>query len=245
MDNIIFNMIKTNKAKVLFFLSLSLLMFSCTSYDSVTKKVIGDHLSEKAIVYLDSDAGQKLYKDIDQSKFKNLKKYWTLQRKSYCGVCSSVIVTNTIKNKKEIDQDSFFSKGVNKIIGPEIVGNIGLTLREITLALKKHHPSMSIEKFPANISGYDLLIDQLEKFNKGKSFSIVNFSINSLKGKGMNRGHFSIISGYHHKSKRVLILEVNSKKHYWVKTADLYTAMLAVDPISRMPRGWLTLSMIK
>ena len=68
---------------------------------------------------------------------------------------------------------------------------------------------------------------------------IVNFSRQSLAGTGMRQGHFSIVSGYHPEKRQVLILEVNGdKESFWVADKDLFTAMMAIDPVSQIPRGW-------
>ena len=227
-----------NNAVLALLLSIAVhsLAFSAES-DQISRAALGDHLTKKELVDLNSEAGLSFFAEIDSTKFAKLKKFWGLQRPSYCGVCSSVIATNTLAGSKTLNQDTFFSDDVLKIIGPETVGEIGLTLREIRLALAVHNPNATVTKYHSNLSGMDLLIDQLEAYEQNDSIAIVNLSTSSLQGTGMKRGHFSIIAGYSKESRRVLILEVNNDRHYWVKVDDLYTAMLAVDRISRIPRG--------
>ena len=231
--------------KQLFTFALILLLCSCSSTLSIhdiSSQALGDHLTAKKTVTLSSSEGQEYWKNINQKKFFQLKKYWEAQRPSYCGVCSAVIVTNTLKEGKILNQDNFFTGEVRSVIGPETVSKMGMTLRELQTTVSSLNAQFKVEKYYSHISGLDLFVQQLKSYKSSKDFSIVNFSRKSIAGEGMYSGHFSIVAGYEEKSRMVLILEVNGEKEsFWIKDKDLFTAMLAIDPVSKIPRGWLVL----
>jgi len=229
--------------KIISSLLLSLILFSCSSQISIndiSNQALGNHLSSKKTFVLSSTEGQDLWKGVNQKKFSQLKKYWEPQRPSYCGVCSAVIVTNTLKNTKKLNQDNFFTPGVKSVIKPATVSKMGMTLRELQATISSVNPQFKVEKYYSHISGLDLFIHQLKSYKNTNDFAIVNFSRRSIAGEGMYSGHFSIVAGYDIKSRMVLILEVNGgKESFWIKDKDLFTAMLAIDPVSKIPRGWL------
>lgn len=224
--------------------SLVFLLFSCSSnvsINDISNQALGDHLTAKKTVVLSSNEGQELWKGVNQKKFAQLKKYWEPQRPSYCGVCSAVIVTNTLKDGKKLNQDNFFTPAVESVIKPATVSKMGMTLRELQTTIASVNPQFKVEKFYSHISGLDLFIHQLKNYQNTNDFTIVNFSRRSIAGEGMYSGHFSIVAGYDEKTRMVLILEVNGEKEsFWIKDKDLFTAMLAIDPVSKIPRGWIS-----
>ena len=227
------------------FISFVLFIFlvSCSStvsINDISNQALGNHLSEKKTVILSSPEGQNLWKSVNQKKFTQLKKYWEPQRPSYCGVCSAVIVTNTLTNGKKLNQDNFFTPQVEAVIKPTTVSKMGMTLRELQTTIASINPQFKVKKYYSHTSGLDLFIHQLKSYKNTKDFAIVNFSRRSIAGEGMYSGHFSIVAGYDIKTRMVLILEVNGdKESFWIKDKDLFTAMLAIDPVSKIPRGWL------
>ncbi|MCM8540202.1 MAG: phytochelatin synthase family protein [Lentisphaeraceae bacterium] len=226
---------------------LSTLIFIClftscssVSINDISNQALGDHLSPKQTIVLSSPEGQELWGNVNKEKFEQLKKYWEPQRPSYCGVCSAVIVTNTLKNGKKLNQDNFFTPQVEAVIKPATVSKMGMTLRELQTTIASINPQFKVEKYYSHISGLDLFIHQLKNYKSNNDFAIVNFSRRSIAGEGMYSGHFSIVAGYDEKTRMVLILEVNGgKESFWIKDKDLFTAMLAIDPVSKIPRGWL------
>ncbi len=225
------------------------LFVSCSSkvsINDISNQALGNHLAAKKTVVLSSNEGQELWKVVNKKKFEQLKKYWEPQRPSYCGVCSAVIVTNTLKDSKKLNQDNFFTPQVQSVIKPATVRKMGMTLRELQATISSVNPQFKVEKYYSHISGLDLFIHQLKNYAKTKNFAIVNFSRRSIAGEGMYSGHFSIVAGYDAKSRMVLILEVNGgKESFWIKDKDIFTAMLAIDPVSKIPRGWLLVKPIK
>jgi hypothetical protein len=229
------------------FPTLLVFLFSCSSIEQkITAQAIGNHLKPKEITVISSLQGQKSLQSIDSNGFVALKKFWEAQKPSYCGVCSAVIVANTLNNKKDLNQVSFFTPPVINVIKPQTVSKMGMTLRELQESLTLREPALRTQKFYSHTSGLDLFKNQLKKWNFKKEMIIVNFSRQSIAGTGMYSGHFSIVAGYDQKSRQVLILEVNgTKESFWISDRDLYTAMLAIDPVSSIPRGWAIVSKLE
>ena len=227
-------------------LAFIFLLVSCTSkvtINDISNQALGDHLTAKQTIVLSSPEGQKLWQGVNKKKFETLKKYWEPQRPSYCGVCSAVIVANTLKNAKKLNQDNFFTPQVKAVIKPETVSKMGMTLRELQATISSVNPQFKVEKFYSHTSGLDQFIQHLRNYTMTDNFAIVNFSRRSIAGEGMYSGHFSIVAGYDVKSRMVLILEVNGEKEsFWIKDKDLFNAMLAIDPVSKIPRGWLVVN---
>jgi hypothetical protein len=218
------------------------LIFSCTSLpDKISAQALGNHLTAKAVTSLSSEQGKIYLKNIEPSGLNSLRRFWVPQRKSYCGVCSAVIVSNTLLNNKGLNQDNFFSPSVVKVIKPATVSRMGMTLRELRETMTRIAPNLTTTKYYSHISGLDLFKEQIKNWNHEDEMIIVNFSRQSIAGTGMYSGHFSIVAGYDRSSRQVLILEVNGEKEsFWISERDLFDAMLAIDPVSKIPRGWVT-----
>ena len=217
---------------------LLLFLWSC-SHDTRTDI----HSISKDVYTLSSSQGQQSLKRSDSSLYTKTKKFWEPQRKNYCGVCSLTIAGNTLNNTKTINQDNFFEhKVAEEVISPTMVSRIGMTLRELKEASQRILPKFHIDAFYAHHAGLDLFRQQIKKLNQDTQI-IVNFSRQSLSGDGMRSGHFSLLTSYDPETRRVLILEVQgSRESFWVQDKDLYYAMLAEDPVSKIPRGWLRLT---
>ena len=231
--------------KSLLSLFLAACLFSCSSQQqSPFRMAVGSkaevHNYAKITSTVSSEAGQALLGEIDTEKYDKLKKYWVPQKKNFCGVCSAVITINTSRDNNHLTQRNLFDKEVKKIILPETVSKIGLTLRELHEIISTRAKDLKTYKYPSHTSGLDLFRKQLKENDANDSFMIVNFSRQSLAGTGMRSGHFSIVAGYHEEKKQVFILEVNGdKESFWVADKDLFTAMKAIDPVSQIPRGWV------
>ena len=220
-------------------LSFILLLTSC-QHNKATTSWHGDHRQVKPLTSLSSVQGQQYLKTVQPEKLKRLQVFWEPQRPSFCGVCSVVIVGNELNKNNKLDQDNFFSPQVKEMITAKTVSRMGLTLREMSQAASHLLPKVKVNKFYAHTSGLDLFREQLrQELKEQQTHMIVNFSRQSLAGKGMNSGHFSIVAAYDEKARKVLILEVEgSRESFWISDKDLFSAMLAIDPVSRIPRGW-------
>ena len=223
---------------------LSLLLSALLFWSCLTNPKT-PHSEIKPVVELKSNKGQELLSQSNQAQYLKTKKFWEAQRKNFCGPCSLAVSANTLHQKKLITQDNFFERGVaDDIINYSTVSKMGLTLREIHAASERLLPTFRNRKFYSHLSGLDLFRTHLRELNKRQGFQlIVNFSRQSLLGKGMRSGHFSPAVAYNEKTRQVLILEVQkSRDSFWVSDRDLYTAMQAIDPVSQIPRGWLKIT---
>ena len=224
-------------------LSIALFLFlvGCTNdFQKVTTQVTGNHLIPKSVPTLSSEEGQSYLKGISTDGLNHLKKFWIAQEKNFCGVCSAVITVNTLRNNKKLNQTNFFTPQVTAVIPAATVTKMGMTLRELEATLKETAPEFKTQKYYSHVSGLDLFKHQLKNWDYKKELLIVNFSRQSIAGTGMYSGHFSIIAGYNQQKRQVLILEVNGEKEsFWISDRDLYTAMKAIDPVSKIPRGWI------
>jgi glutathione gamma-glutamylcysteinyltransferase len=74
-----------------------------------------------------------------------------------------------------------------------------------------------------------------------RNFIVICYSRESLGQSGA--GHFSPIGAYHEASDSVLIMDVARFKYppHWVPLQDVVDAMMHVDPVSGLPRGFLQL----
>lgn len=229
--------------QLLLILLTALYLTACSSSPSKPQSKLAssanDHTTAKTVTLLSSPDGQKLISEVDKVKYEQLLKYWVPQKKNYCGICSAVITINTSRNNNHLTQKNIFNENVKNIILPETISKMGLTLRELNEILLTSAKDLRTKKFPAHISGLDLFRRQLKENNVNSSFMIVNFSRQSIAGIGMRQGHFSIVAGYHSEKRQALILEVNGdKESFWIADKDLFTAMMAIDPVSQISRGW-------
>ena len=226
--------------KFLFYiLTLAFLISGCQSKPhKITTQAIGSHLQAKTVILKSSPEGKELLAAIDTTGLDYLQKFWIPQKKNYCGVCSAVITANALNNSKTLNQDNFFTPEVSAVIKAETVSRMGMTLRELEETLS--HSGLQAKRYYSHVSGLDLFKHHIKNWDYKSEMFIVNFSRQSIAGEGMYSGHFSIVAGYNLEKRQVLILEVNGdKESFWISDRDLYTAMQAIDPVSKIPRGWI------
>lgn len=86
------------------------------------------------------------------------------------------------------------------------------------------------------------LIRKLSRMSQSESFVICNFSRHVLQQTG--DGHYSPIGGYHAPSDSALLLDVARFKYppYWVSVESLWSAMMAIDSHTSLPRGYFLVS---
>ena len=219
-----------------------LLFYSCSSSVDSNQKVY-DHHTPKSLVNLDSEYGNKLFEKRTSKRFETLKKYWRPQEKNFCGVCSIVISTNFLNSQESLDQKNFFTTKVSEKTPFKMVRKMGLTLNELANNAKLHNPYRIVEEYNSLDSDEKVFQKHLLENNYRDDMTIiVNFSRQSLAGTGMLSGHHSIVTDYSFETDQVLILEVNSERgHFWVDREALFTAMYAIDPVSKLNRGWIVI----
>lgn len=232
--------------KIIISLLSLFLLFSCSTTETSTitqPQNLNDHHSPKTLITLSSEAGQELFKNRRSQRFEGLKKYWMPQEKNFCGVCSIVISTNYLNEKESLDQKNFFTAKVSEKTPSKMVRKMGLTLNELAMNARTHNLDRIIDEHNTAQSDAKLFQKHLLENNHREDMSvIVNFSRQSLAGKGMRSGHHSIATDYSFETDQVLILEVNGERdHFWVDRQALFTAMQATDPVSKLSRGWIVI----
>ncbi|MFQ4144701.1 phytochelatin synthase family protein [Chlorogloeopsis sp. ULAP02] len=178
--------------------------------------------------------------------------FLTQDNQAYCGVASSVMVLNALgipapeapeyKPYRIFTQENFFNnQATRKVIAPEVVARMGMTLEQLGKLLASH--KVKTQVYHAD----DTTIEEFRKraaenLKQPGNFILVNYlrkEIGQEKG-----GHISPIAAYHEQTDRFLILDVSRYKYppIWVKTADLWRAMNTFDLVSSKTRGFVFVS---
>jgi hypothetical protein len=176
----------------------------------------------------------------------------TQNNQAYCGVASIVMVLNSLgvtapetpeyKPYKVFTQANFFNnEATRKVISPEVVARMGMTLNQMGQLLASygvkaqvyHAADTSLEQFRKQAA---------ENLKQPGNFILVNYlrkEIGQEKG-----GHISPLAAYNEQTDRFLIMDVSRYKYppIWVKTTDLWKAMNTVDSVSGKTRGFVFVS---
>jgi len=159
------------------------------------------------------------------------------QYASYCGVASSVIVLKSL-GIKPLSQDDFFSPKTKNIHSAYSTFFGGMTLAQLGGLLHAHGAVADV--FHAEDSTIeDFRRRAAKNLQQTGDFVLVNYlrkAIHQERG-----GHISPLAAYDKTSDRFLVLDVAVHKYppVWVKTADLWKALLAVDSDSNRSRGYV------
>ena len=176
--------------------------------------------------------------DARQAYFPLADNFVTQKTQSYCGVATIVMVLNALKVPapavpayapyRTFTQDNVLTERTDAVLPRETLARQGMTLDQIggilaTEPVKAdvHHASeSSVGEFRKLASGY---------LREPGHFVIVNYLRKAL-GEHLG-GHISPLAAYDAKSDRFLILDVARYKYppVWVKTADLFAAMITPD----------------
>jgi Phytochelatin synthase len=205
------------------------------------------------LIALTQPAGQKrLMSAAGNQSYWPLSEYFETQRnEAYCSVATSVMALNALGISRPestqypdfpyFSQQDFF-RGVDpQVANAARVAKEGMTLDQLSAVLRKF--SVSVEKFHSA----DLTLAQfrdLIRDTTGHSdrFALLNFrrvEIGELGG-----GHWSPIAAFDAASDSALVLDVARYKYpaVWVPIAKLYAGSQAVDAVSGLSRGIVTIS---
>jgi hypothetical protein len=206
------------------------------------------------LVGFNTDEGEKLlFESKSKEDFFPLSMQFTTQsNQAYCGVASMVMVLNGLqipapeapqyKPYRIFTQENFFSNdNTKKVLTPEVVSRQGMTLDQLGQLLASYGVKVNV---------YHAADTSLEQFRKQaaanlkepENFVLVNYlrkEIGQEKG-----GHISPLAAYNEQTDRFLILDVSRYKYppVWVKTADLWKAMLTNDASVNKSRGFVFVS---
>ncbi|BAZ52398.1 phytochelatin synthase [Nostoc sp. NIES-4103] len=176
----------------------------------------------------------------------------TQSNQAYCGVASIVMVLNSLgisapeapqyKPYRVFTQDNFFSnENTQKVLTSEVVSRQGMTLEQLGNLIASYDVKVNVYH-AANSSLEQFRRQASENLKQSQNFVLVNYlrkEIGQEKG-----GHISPLAAYNEKTDRFLILDVSRYKYppVWVKTTDLWKAMLTIDPASNKSRGFVFIS---
>ena len=186
-----------------------------------------------------SEMGEKLIAESSfRADYPSLQKNFVSQsRRAFCGVASSVVVLNSLRNSRPpVTQATLFNSETRKVIHPLKVTFGGMTLAQLNGILQAHQLDTKL------IYAADIDIEQFrslaqKNLSNPDDVMLVNYRRPALNQPG--GGHISPIAAYHQKSDRFLILDVAAYKYpaTWVRTAELWKGINSVDKTSNRSRG--------
>ncbi|MEH2274439.1 MAG: phytochelatin synthase family protein [Nostoc sp.] len=178
--------------------------------------------------------------------------FTTQNNQAYCGVASMVMVLNSLKIPapeapqykpyRIFTQENFFSNdNTKKVLSPEVVSRQGMTLDQLGQLLASYGVRVNVYH-AADTSLEQFRKQAAENLKQPQNFVLVNYlrkEIGEEKG-----GHISPLAAYNEQTDRFLILDVSRYKYppVWVKTADLWKAMLTNDSSVNKTRGFVFVS---
>ncbi|MHC5726284.1 MAG: phytochelatin synthase family protein [Nostoc sp.] len=239
-------LLKTSKT---FFKALTIGL--CISSGSVLSQTLP--LSSNLVGFNTPEGEKLLFESKSKEDFFPLIMQFTTQNnQAYCGVASIVMVLNSLqipapeapqyKPYRVFTQENFFSNNnAKKVLTPEAVSHEGMTLDQLGQLLASYDLKVNVYH-AADTSLEEFRKQAAENLKQPQNFVIVNYlrkEIGEEKG-----GHISPLAAYNEQTDRFLILDVSRYKYppVWVKTADLWKAMLTNDPSSKKSRGFVFVS---
>ncbi|MBW4635541.1 MAG: phytochelatin synthase family protein [Iphinoe sp. HA4291-MV1] len=208
----------------------------------------------KNLIAFNSPEGEKLlFESQSREDFFPLSmQFITQNNQAYCGVASIVMVLNSLQIPapevpqyspyRVFTQENFFNnEATRKVLAPEIVSRMGMTLDQIGQLLASYGVKVKVyHAADTNLQDFKRLVS--ENLKQPGNFILVNYlrkEIGQEKG-----GHISPLAAYNEKTDRFLIMDVSRYKYppVWVKTADLWKAMAMADSVSGKTRGFVFVS---
>lgn len=205
-------------------------------------------------VALDSWTGQRRLAQVartpyfDESVFEH---YAPQRHRTFCGVASSCIVINALRQPDDSDEDQTtqetFLQGTDHIKPAAVImdpgsPNAGLTIDELSRMLGR--PKIKAQAVYAEApldEGAARLRDAVKNAlsRKREKKIIANYHGRTLGSK--TGGHFSPIAAYDEQTDSVLILDTAAHKNppFWIPIRDLYYAMQKTDDSDGRSRGHL------
>lgn len=193
------------------------------------------------LVALESSAGrERLAESAYIADYRRLTANFVPQsRRAYCGVASSVVTLNALRNPRQpLNQATFFNDSARKIKHPLHVSLSGMSLRQLGDLLRAHGAEVSI------VYASDTDIDTFRSIARknlmtGGDFVLVNYQRAELGQVEM--GHISPLAAYHAATDSFLVLDVAAYKYpsVWVSADALWSAMSAPVGDSPQTRGFI------
>ncbi|MDM9581894.1 phytochelatin synthase family protein [Nostoc sp. GT001] len=220
----------------------------CISSGSVLSQTLP--LSSNLVGFNTPEGEKLLFESKSNQDFFPLSMQFTTQNtQTYCGVASMVMVLNSLKVPAPEDkpyrvftQENFFSnENTKKVLAPEVVSREGMTLDQLGQLLASYGVKVNVYH-AADTSLEEFRKQAAENLKQPQNFILVNYlrkEIGQEKG-----GHISPVAAYNEQTDRFLIFDVSRYKYppVWVKTTDLWKAMLTNDSVSKKSRGFVFVS---
>jgi hypothetical protein len=194
-----------------------------------------------SLIALESPAGREL---LAESAFiadyeRLAANFVSQSRPAFCGVASSVITLNALRNPTPpLDQSTFFTDSASKIKDPLRVTLSGMALGQLADFLRAHGAEATV------VYASDTDIDSFRSIARRNlmtsgDFVLVNYQRAELGQVEM--GHISPLAAYNAETDSFLILDVAAYKYppVWVSTEDLWDAMSASVGSSPRTRGFI------
>ena len=192
------------------------------------------------LIELDSARGQLLLKhSLLKADYDVLRTYYEPQvYRSYCGVASGVMSINALRQRKQVNQSSFFEARPDGLRSSYRTFFGGMTLKDFSDLLRSydfethyfHGGTLSLPAFRERVK---------QNLMHASDTLVVNYDRKVVGQKG--GGHFSPLAAYHGPSDHVLILDVARHRYpsAWVPLADVWRAMDTEDSDSGRTRGFV------
>jgi hypothetical protein len=193
------------------------------------------------LIAAESSAGQQL---LAGSKFvadyaSLTKAFESQSRAAFCGVASSVVVLNALRDgSPRLTQAAFFDDAANHVRSQFRVTLQGMSLAQLADLLRAHDVNATL--FYTSDTDLDAFRTIAQKNLQARGdFILVNYERAAL-GQG-ETGHISPLAAYNGQADRLLILDVAAYKYppVWVATQALWNAMNTVDSASGRNRGFV------
>lgn len=237
--------------KVIRFPLKTLIIGACVAGGSVFGQTLT--LPQNLIAFNSHEGEKLLFESQSRDDFFPLgMQFVTQNTQTYCGVASIVMVLNGLQIPapeaqqyspyRVFTQENFFNnEATRKVLAPEVVSRMGMTLEQIGQLLASYGVKVKVyHAADTNLEDFRKLVSQ--NLKQPANFVLVNYlrkEIGQEKG-----GHISPIAAYNEKTDRFLIMDVARYKYppIWVKTADLWKAMVTLDSVSGKTRGFVFVS---
>lgn len=193
------------------------------------------------LVSLQSPIGQELLAGsaflADYEKLKS--NFVSQSRPTFCGVASSVIALNALRNASTpLDQSTFFTDAARGVKDPFRVSLSGMSLAQLGDLLRAHGAEAEVIYASDTDVGTFRTMAQRNLMTSG-DFVLVNYQRAELGQ--VEAGHISPLAAYHAGTDRFLILDVAAYKYppVWVSTETLWNAMSASVGSLPLTRGFI------
>lgn len=160
-------------------------------------------------------------------------------RRAFCGVASSVIVINALRNlDPRITQTTFFTPRASEARNSLRTSFTGMNLTQLGDLLRSHdlEPSITLAS-ESHIDSFRALAKK--NLETPGDFLLVNYQRAELAQGDV--GHISPVAAYHLETDQFLILDVAAYKYppVWVAAAALWNAMNTIDDSAGQSRGFV------